>query len=300
MDFDTLAGAAKALIKIGMKLYELSENFDSAKEQSGMVIARVDLLAKNLDNKLAKIKETKENAEKLSDANEEEKKLKKKMLDDCEDDEKNFENLAKYLNDRVEHLQAMLKKFDHENEKNFVLKKLKEMKNRFIDSKPFTELLDQIDKDLERISQSFQTNQTVEMAKALTLVLEETKHMNKTLEDMRDMAATAFTNETIASITEFQLQVWWYHNFKAEPIVIWKQFSIALETYMVNYLDENLREAKRLTQEIRNYFDTDGDGNVDVNELRIALGDDPSSKKQPIKFRTYVQEKMQIFVNQKK
>jgi len=68
---------------------------------------------------------------------------------------------------------------------------------------------------------------------------------------------------------------------------------------MVNYLDENLREAKRLTLEIRNFFDTDGDGNVDVNELRIALGDDPSANKQAIKFRTYVQEKMQIFVTSK-
>jgi len=294
MDFDTLAGAAKALVKIGMKLYELSENFEAAKEQSGMVIARVDILANNLESKLTEIKEKKEKAK-----NETNKETMEKMIEECDEAEKNFDNLAKYLNDRVEHLHAMLKKFDHANEKNYVLKKLKEMKNRFLDSKPFTELLDQIDKDLERISQSMQTNQTVEMAKSLTLVLEETKHMNKTLEDMRDMAATAFDNETIASISEFQLKVWWYHNFKAEPIVTWKLFSVAMETYMVNYLDENLREAKRLTLEIRNFFDTDGDGNVDVNELRIALGDDPSANKQAIKFRTYVQEKMQIFVTSK-
>jgi len=309
--FSAMIGAAQALVSIGMKLHDLSEAFDGAKEQSGMVIARLDMLADKMSNETSKLKTATEEVKQKIDQTEKEKELKKqnnedlaiveeelkklkKLAEEKQQDWDNFKSLEKYLGERAEQINTMMEKFNHSEEKSFIMKKLKEAKNRFIDCKAFTELLDQIDKDLERISQCFQSTGMVKLAQALDLVLEESKHMNKTLDDMKDMLATAFTNETISAISEFELQVWWYKNFKAEPIVTWKLFAIALETYMTKHLEENLKDAKKWTIDLQKYFDTDGDGNVDVNEIRLALGDDPITKRQSIKFRTYLQEKISI------
>jgi len=171
------------------------------------------------------------------------------------------------------------------------------LKNRFIDGKPFAELIDQIDKDLDRICQCIMTDMSENILEATQGILEEARHMSKTLDEMKDLLATAFTNETIASISELELKVWWYKNFKAEPIVTWKAFALGLETYLTKYLDCSLREARQMMPHLKEFFDLDSDDSVDVNELRIVLGDDPLANKQKIKFRVFLLEKIAVLKN---
>jgi len=268
-----LSENAQQILEFATKIYEISESYESAREQTEMVVARLSIIGNCIEEKA---KQSMNPNFKLS-----------------KQEEQAYEKLADYLKDRSKQLEHFLDMFQEtQDEKNKVVKFFKGVKNRFIDGKPFAELINQIDHDLDRICACLQTADGDAFVKASNAIAEEANYMNKTLEEMRGLFQTAFSNETISSISELDLKVWWYKNFKAEPIVSWRSFSLGLETYISNNLDQPLRKSKEYASLMRPFFDLDNDGSVDVNELKIILGDDENSTKQKLKFRTYVQEKI--------